>query len=39
MKLSVNFLATFHSITACGRQGGLMITALASGRMARHMQI
>ena len=39
MKLSVNFLATFHSITACGRQGGLMISALASGRMARHMQI
>ena len=33
------FLATFHSITACGRQGGLMISALASGRMARHMQI
>ena len=33
------FLATFHSITACGRQGGLMISALASGRMVRHMQI
>ena len=22
------FLATFHSITTCGRQGGLMISAL-----------